>query len=255
MVTVLFMGLTTAWEVKITFDSCRTKSTNFAFEDKSYLLIWDGNRLTSSCKFTFYGFDNVNENNKYKICIQTIEWTVNDDAVILKYYSDTSNDFYKPLRQTYTRWDSPMTEWCSAPSEYVNVHLNASSLVANQGNIILKIYAVMTFNYREYVGTVVGGVLGGLSIVIIIITVIIIIVCRRKRQHGTILSTSSFSGTSVTNTSSEDLVYTTDNDAPEQPPSYYTATHNECPAYSLPSFTEPPPYSCSTNDTQSAGNK
>lgn len=237
ILTVIFVGLTTGTQYDLTFKNCY--AINYCNDQTSYRLTYDGESIASVCEVTFHGYDKSNSQNKYKTCIRATEWKIYDKDVILKYFSGHSV-LINNLRQIYSAHDNtsnPTTEWCSEPDEYVDVQLTTSRSILTQERIQLEVYAVKTFDYGKMVGIIVGSILGSLVVIGIIVTIIIIIACRKKRQPGSVLSNSYAGG--ANQTSGFGNAPCNFNTAP---PSYYSTTHNQHPAYILQNTAQPNRY-------------
>lgn len=255
IITALLISVTTAWDKSLEFDDCW--GINYADEDQSYKLVWDGDHKTSTCKVTFHGYDQSEVLDKYKICIRATTWDITHDGVTMKYFSD-EDVLTDNIQKEFNRYsyDKPTTEWCSDAEDYVDVQLTTTSYDDNQGSITLEIYAQMTFDYSKVVGAIVGGVIGGIALISIIITVIVVVSCRRRRgQGGTVLSNNQNTAgiTTVPQYGQPPMQggqgYNTAYNAP--PPAYNAAPNYSYPAapppqgYATP-YSEPVPYQQTT---------
>ncbi|XP_052087867.1 uncharacterized protein LOC127724904 [Mytilus californianus] len=165
---------------KVNFDDCYIYNIYDTNKDKSYLISWDGDSVSSySCKIGFHGYDSDNPLNEYKVCIRATTWNIQNTQVRLKYYTGLSDFLEKTY--SYYAYDVPTTEWCSESGEYVDIELTAPD-VKYGDKITLVVRGVRTYNFANTLGFIIGGAVGGVLLITLVCIVLVIVAFRRRSR-------------------------------------------------------------------------
>ncbi|XP_078341169.1 uncharacterized protein LOC111110250 isoform X2 [Crassostrea virginica] len=196
------------------FDStCDDFERYTIFDDDTYYIKWRGSKLSSfsstSCSFKFSPYD-----TDYKVCVEAVDYNVNDCNVNLQYYGGLIATL---LLRTYSCFDTTPSKFCGDTYDDLKIKLTTPSKTGSlPGSFTLKV----TTKNAYQVGVVAGAVVGGVVFAIIVVAVVIV-VCRNRRV---------FTRHVVVGAGSQPQVVT-------------TSSSSYGGGYANPNYPVPPPYS------------
>lgn len=236
-ICLVFIGLSEQSSDKSLYigRDCENYEIHHVNDDQTYTIIWDGDPIPSYCTIGFIGRDS-GYMNEYKVCVTKDTWSLPNCGAKVS----LEKGVVSVLSQMYSCYYEP-SRWCGDSDDYVDVKFDSTSTYEHdEGEIRLKITAVMTYNYNLTIGIAVGGSIIGL----IFIVLVIVLVSRAKaRQRTPVILTSGYSGPATVSQGLSNPVmysvptasYQQDNNWNKPPPSYESVVNTASPAYPPPS--------------------
>ncbi|XP_033744795.1 uncharacterized protein LOC117330529 [Pecten maximus] len=142
---------------------------------------WGGQKLPFYCKMYFVGRSTDYELNRYRICVEVLEYNIFDCDFKLKYFIG-----YNIIpSKVYRCHNGYPPKFCSNEDEFLDIEFDVDS--HSSSSVTLKVTASLTYDDGDLVGMTakyVGGGIGGIVCIVIVLILLYLIYRRRHPQNN-----------------------------------------------------------------------